>query len=131
MTKLTQTLIFIFLASIISSCGTAIKPINLSEEGVMYLVKPDLINEDEVLCQFTRQKMEIYKIVKPMPDLRADIKTSQYHLKDDVLKSHLGTHEIERTSLGYNLRKAGKIQYQLLYQTGYEAYKKSKKENQL
>jgi hypothetical protein len=130
MTKLTQTLIFLFFASI-SSCGTAIKPINLSEEGVMYLVKPDLINEDEVLCQFTRQKMEIYKIVEPTPDLRADIKTSQYHLKDDILMSILGTHEIERTSYGYNLRKAGKLQYQLLYKTGYEAHKKSKKENLL
>ena len=130
MTKLTQTLILLFFASI-SSCGTAIKPINLSEEGVMYLVKPDLINEDEVLCQFTRQNIEIYKINKSMPDLRGAVTISQYHLKDDVLQSHLGTHEIERTSYGYNLRKAGKLHYQLLYKTGYEAYKKTNKENWL
>jgi hypothetical protein len=114
-----------------TSCGRANKPIDLSKHGTMHLVNPNLADEGEVLCQFNGQKMEIYKITNPIPDLQAAVTISQYHLKDDVLQSHLGTHEIERTSFGYNLRKAGKLQYQLLYQTGYEAYKKSKKENQL
>lgn len=130
MTKLTQTLILLFFASI-SSCGTAIKPIDLSNEGIMYLVNPNLADGGEVLCQFTMQNIEIYKMIQPTSDLRADITISQYHLKDDVLKSTLGTHEIERTSYGYNLRKAGKLHYQLLYKTWYEAYKISNKENQL
>lgn len=130
MTKLTQTLILLFFVSI-SSCGTAIKQINLSEEGVMYLVNPNLVDGGEVLCQFTRQNIEIYKMNPHTTDPQANITISQYHLKDDVLKSALGTHEIEQTSYGYNLRKAGKLHYQLLYKTAYEAYKKTNKENWL
>jgi hypothetical protein len=130
MTKLTQILLFLFFASM-TSCGTANKPIDLSKHSTMHLVNPNLADEGEVLCQFTAQNMEIYKITNPIPDLRAAVTISQYHLKDNVLQSHLGTHEIERTSFGYNLRKAGKVQYQLVYRTGDGAPIISKKENQL
>jgi len=97
----------------------------------MYLVNPNLVDEGEVWCQFNGQKMEIFTINKPVPDLRAGVSISSYRLKDDVITSILGTHEIKRTSFGYNLRKAGKVQYQLVYRTGDEPLKISKKENLL